>query len=77
MDKIQMLSCNFQVLQLLVWEFYGEVSKRNEETAWQEGRVAGMAPEVESYLAAHGFLASFLQGSRDHAGRAWASAQNC
>lgn len=52
MDKIQRLSCNFQVLQLLVWEFYGEVSKRNEETAWQEGRVAGMAPEVESYLAA-------------------------
>lgn len=36
MEKIQMLSCNPQVFQLLVWEFYGEVSESDPETAWQE-----------------------------------------
>ena len=76
MEKIQMLSCHFQVFQLLVWEFYGEVSESDLETAWQDSQVAGVAPEAESNLAAYRILAAFFQGLGDRPSQAWASAQN-
>ena len=76
-EESQILPHNLQVFEFLFWGFYGVVWKNDLETAWQENWVARMTPEVESYLAAHGFLAWLLQGHGDHPSRAWASAQNC